>query len=134
MPEISTGKVLYLDSTIRTIEATVIADSDLDVKVGHIVFMDPKTGKYKAYAAGTSLIPNASGADGASTAPEGPVGLVFEPVRLSTGDTTVKVLLAGTVFTDLIREAGIDETACPDWLLFKYSSQDTQILFLDQEE
>lgn len=121
--------VLYKEDIV-TKEVTVKAASEIDARKGHLVFMTDTDGKYTANALETSLIPTAE----TDESPKGAVAVLFEDVKLSTSETTARVIIAGTVYYDMVREAGIDETACPDWVLDMYSAKQTQILFLGREE
>lgn len=128
---ITTTPVLYRTDIISK-EATVIADSSLAAKAGHLLFMDITNGKYKAKAATTSLIPTGSGA--VTDNFTGPVAVLLEDAALSTSDTTCKVIAFGTVYYEMVRAAGIDETKCPDWLLDKFSALQSGVRFIGKEE
>lgn len=129
---ITTTPVLYRTDIISK-EATVIAGSSLNAKAGHLLFMDITNGKYKAEALTTSLIPTTN----TGTATDkftGPVAVLLEDAALSTGDTTCKVIVFGTVYYEMVRAAGIDETKCPDWLLDKFSALQSGVRFIGKEE
>lgn len=130
----------YEIEDIRTKDVTVNAASALELKAGHLLFMDIQTGKYTAVAATTSLIPTeesggGEGGDVVADAYNGPVAVLLEDTSIkASNDTTVKVIIAGTVYYSFVRNSGINETACPDWLLDKFSALQTQVLFLGKEE
>lgn len=128
----------YEIEDIRTKDVTVNAASALELKAGHLLFMDITTGKFKAVAATTSLKATKSDSEPAVTitdAYNGPVAVLLEDTSLkATTDTTVKAIIAGTVYYSFVRNSGINDTACPDWLLDKFSALQTQVLFLGKEE
>lgn len=124
----------YEIEDIRTKDVTVNVASALELKAGHLLFMDITTGKYKADAVTTSLIPT-TGTGTATDKFTGPVAVLLEDTSLkATTDTTVKAIIAGTVYYSFVRNSGIKDTACPDWLLDKFSALQTQVLFLGKEE
>lgn len=131
---IATDKEMFDISTIKSKKVTVIAGSSFEAKKGHLVFMDDTTGKYTAYPVSQSLIPVEGEDETPDTSPKGAVGVLMEDASLSTGDTTVLVAIAGTVFYDFVRAAGIDATKAPDWVLDMYSAKQSQILFLGKED
>ena len=127
----------YEIEDIRTKDVTVNAASALELKAGHLLFMDITTGKFTAVAATTSLKPTKAGGAPATITDtyNGPVAVLLEDTSLkATTDTTVKAIIAGTVYYSFVRNSGINDTACPDWLLDKFSALQTQVLFLGKEE
>lgn len=120
----------YDVSTIKSVNEQLKATTALEAKAGHIVFQDPSTGIWTAYALSASLAGyKASVSDGTINAPY--VGVLLEDANLSTSPKKAKIAIAGIVYKDFIRDAGITESNCPDTLLRTFSGIQTQILFLD---
>lgn len=130
MGTVATPTTLYEVSSIKSKDITVKAESEFTAKAGHLVFMTDTDGKYIANAVATSLIPTAS----TDESPKGAVAVLLEDTDVSTSEVTAKAIIAGVVYYDMVRAAGIDATKCPDWLLDLYSAKQSAILFLGKED
>lgn len=123
--EIKTPNRKYDISSITSADVSVKGVAAGDFKAGHLIFMGAD-GTYVANAVDTDLTDTA--------APTDAVAVLLEDVTLGTTASTARAILAGKVWYDFIRDAGITEESCPDWLLQSYSAKQSAILFVDAKE
>ena len=106
--------------TVRSRDVSVKASAGtINAKPGHLVYKQ-EDGSYKAYPVAT-----ASG----SISETGYVGILGEEVTLKTTGTTARVIEAGIVFINAIRDAGIAADKIGDEVIRMYSADRTAIVF-----
>lgn len=102
MATISTPKILFDPATILSRPVTMKTASTLDLKRGMIVMFDGSDKVYKAVAPGTL--------DFGTTLPATRCVIALEDAKLTTANTTVKAIVAGTVYVGALRELGYNST------------------------
>ena len=120
----------YDISTIKSVDEMVKGSASFEAKAGHLVFQDVSTGVWTAYALSASLNSYASTADTVG----GYVGVLLEDATLTTAAKKLRVAIAGDVYVDFIRNAGITADKCSDALLRAFTKNQTAIVFLDAKK
>lgn len=121
-------------SSIVSVKASVKGSTTIAAKEGHLVFLDPATNVWTAYALSANLTTYMSGtvADSKVSAPV--VGVLGEDSSLTTTAGVHKVIIKGNVYIDYVRDAGITASVLPDgYLIGPAAAQSAGITFLNYE-
>lgn len=115
----------WVVDTIRSRDVTVKAASGtINAKVGHLVFKQAD-GSYKAYALSTT----------SSTITDMvAVGVLAEDVTLTTTGAKARVIEAGIVYLQAVRDAGITADKIADDVIRNYSANLSAIVFDDYKK
>lgn len=122
---ISMTRPKWVVDTIRSRDVTVKAASGtINAKAGHLVFKQAD-GSYKAYALSTT----------SSTITDMvAVGVLAEDVTLTTTGAKARVIEAGIVYLQAVRDAGITADKIADDVIRNYSANLSAIVFDDYKK
>lgn len=115
----------WVVDTIRSREVTVkAASATIEALAGHLVFKQAD-GSYKAYATSTTS---------ATIKDSTYVGVLAEPASITVAGVTVRVIEAGIVYLNAVRDAGIASSAITDEEIRNYSANLSAIVFDDYKK
>lgn len=120
----------YDITKLKSVDEMVKGSASFEAKKGHLVFQDASTGVWTGYALSASLASYATSADAVG----GYVGVLLEDAALTTSPKKLRVAIAGEVYIDFIRNAGITAEKCSDALLRAFTKNQTAIVFLDAKK
>ena len=115
----------WVVDTIRSRDVTIkSASGTINAKAGHLVFKQAD-GSYKAYALSTA----------SSTITDMvAVGVLAEDVTLTTTGAKARVIEAGIVYLQAVRDAGITADKIADDVIRNYSANLSAIVFDDYKK